>query len=218
MFLNRLGRNRRSHGKRFPFSGLIKCGKCNHTLSIIERKDRKGALSIQTCWYRDSLGNKCGNSGGKLEFVHDVVNKELENYEVKIQSEFDNSYKTEIEEIINLINSNEVSIQSKHKSIIRIQQVYESEVYTLEEYRTRKKAVTKEIESLQEQIKILEYRLKHINNLTNKQRMSLICEFKSLIKDENLTYEELNELYKSIIESIIWTREGDNIEIEVNFI
>lgn len=218
IFLNRLKRRKRSVGKKLPFTGLIKCGKCNHTLSIIERKDRKGILTIQTCWYKDALGNKCGNSGGPLQLIYDVVNQELENYEIKIQSEVDKDADAEINEITNMISTCEDTIKLKLNSITRIQQAYEAEAYTLDEYKTRKKTVTKEIHLLEDELKVLKYRLKHVKSLTNQQRMNLIYEFKKIIKSENLTYEEQNELYKSIIESIVWKREGDNIEIEVNFI
>ncbi|MBU5313483.1 zinc ribbon domain-containing protein [Tissierella carlieri] len=218
IFLNRLKRTKRSVGKKLPFTGLIKCGKCNHTLSIIERKDRKGTLTIQTCWYKDEFGNKCGNSGGLLQLIYDVVNRELENYEIKIQNEVDKDADAEINEITNMISTYESTIKLKLNSITRIRQAYEAEAYTLDEYKIRKKTVTKEIHLLEDELKVLKYRLKHAKSLTNQQRMNLIYEFKKIIKSENLTYEEQNELYKSIIESIVWKREGDNIEIEVNFI
>ena len=37
-------------------------------------------------------------------------------------------------------------------------------------------------------------------------------------KNEELTDPELNDLYKTIIESIVWTRQGDKIDIKVNFL
>jgi hypothetical protein len=36
--------------------------------------------------------------------------------------------------------------------------------------------------------------------------------------EKELDNQELNDLYKTIISSIIWTRKGDNIDIKVNFL
>jgi hypothetical protein len=50
------------------------------------------------------------------------------------------------------------------------------------------------------------------------KRLSIINEFKEQIAKGDLTYEQLNDLYKTIIESVVWNRDGDDIKVEINFL
>lgn len=54
--------------------------------------------------------------------------------------------------------------------------------------------------------------------MTNTERLNIIEKFKVAITKDNLTAEEINDLYKSIISHIVWDRKGDEYLIEINFL
>lgn len=109
-------------------------------------------------------------------------------------------------------------IGTKEKALTRIQEAYEGEVYTLKEFKSRKETVSNEIEALREAAKILELQLKHTNRKTNEERFDCINKFKEKMSNNDLTYEQRNKLYKTIISSIEWKREGNDIDVKVNFL
>lgn len=48
--------------------------------------------------------------------------------------------------------------------------------------------------------------------------MHIIEEFNQKIAHGDLSNVELNNLYKTIIDSILWERNGDDIKIRINFL
>ena len=72
-----------------------------------------------------------------------------------------------------------------------------------------------ELESL---LNIENLKLKQLSSINNHEKLHYIKEFRRKMEEEELDNQELNDLYKTIISSIIWTRQGDNIDIKVNFL
>jgi DNA invertase Pin-like site-specific DNA recombinase len=65
----------------FSISGLVKCGKCNWTMSVITRKfKKKDAVMIRSCPKTDyTTGEKCKNKGLDVESIEEYLKKELWN-------------------------------------------------------------------------------------------------------------------------------------------
>ena len=60
-------------------------------------------------------------------------------------------------------------------------------------------------------------KLQRAASVTNHEKLHYIKEFKAKGDSGELSEPELNDLYKTIISSIIWTRNSDKIDIKVNF-
>ena len=88
----------------------------------------------------------------------------------------------------------------------------------MDEYRSAKERINKEIEELENQLDIENLRLKKATSITNAEKLHYIERFKMAKQNNELSDKELNELYKTIISEIIWTKQGDNIDIKVNFL
>lgn len=204
-------------GKR-PLSGLIKCANCGHTMQIVYREDRKSSESIKPCWYKDPYGNKCGNGGGIITPVYEAVIKELKVYEEKIKHEIESNEEDKTEAIQHDIRMKLKEVQMKERALDRIHEAYEEGIYSLDEFKSRKEKVNKEIAKLREELEILEIQLKHAERMTDEDRLSAIMDFWESFNNEDLDPEELNRLYKSIIDEIVWKREGDVITVTVNFL
>ncbi len=216
VFLHREKKSpKRSVAKTLPLTGLIRCARCGHTMMMQYREDRKSPLGIKPCWYKDPIGVKCGNSGGQVQWVMDAIEAQLSEYEIRILEALDKVEDTKaIEEDINLKLSQK---KAKEKSLERICEAYEAGAYTISVYKDRSELVQKEIELFKEDIKILELRLKHTQLMTSQERLNYIEEYKKLIRQDDLSHEELNDIYKSIIESIDWERNGKDVFIKANF-
>ena len=61
-------------------------------------------------------------------------------------------------------------------------------------------------------------KLQKAQSISNHEKLHYIKEFQQIKSNKNMTDEELNALYKTIISSIVWTRQGDKIDIKVNFL
>ncbi|MBZ9688445.1 recombinase family protein [Clostridium estertheticum] len=201
-----------------PFTFLIKCAKCGHNMTLQDRKERNGVCRIKPCWYVDPCGNKCGNSGGSTSIVLEAVNQEFIKYEDKILQEIngiDDSYVRGIEESI---KEEEALIKRKGTVLLRAKEAYQAGIDTLDEYKESKVAISKEISDLKEDMKILELKLKHADTKETTERLSIIKEFADKLAEGNLSNEQLNNLYKVVIYSIVWERNGDDIKMQINFI
>lgn len=183
-----------------------------------ERKDRNNSWTIKPCWYVDPYGNRCINSGAQVDVVLKLVNQELSKYEEEILNEInsiDGSYLRKIEDSI---KEKKLFISKKEIALTRAKVAYQEGADTLDEYKESKYEINKEISGLKEEIKILELKLKYAGKKESSQRMHIIEEFNQKIAHGDLSNEELNNLYKTIIDSILWERNGDDIKIKINFL
>ena len=186
---------RRSAAKKLPFTGLIKCAKCGHTMLLQERADREKQIILKPCWYQDSTGIKCINSGGSIDILNSVINNELAKYEKKVMDELADIKRNDLKEIHIQMDENSRQLEIKEKAILRIQEAYEAGVYSLRDYKKRTECVLKEIESLREMLEVLKLQIKHSKSKTSKERLDIITKFKEEMKNNNLSYEDMNTVF-----------------------
>jgi len=201
----------------YPLTGLLKCSLCGHYMGFTERADRKGLLSVKKCWYIDPYGVKCTNRSGPLHKVIDKVNEMIEEHIKDIEEEIDTVDTKRIGEIEGKIKSNQKILKDKEGALERQEAAYVAGVYTLEEYKVRRGKLKEEKDSLIEDIRLLKIEQKYLQDQGSKERVDIFKEFKEVITNPNLTWEDQNELYKTIIDSIIYTRLAEDIKVEMTY-
>lgn len=209
---------KRKSKKILPFSGLIKCGLCGHTMSLYYRENRKTHESLKPCWYHTPEGKKCTNQGMSITFLYDYINNQILNYKYHLQEILSqNKFSNQQENIQNKVNDQKQFLENKQKSLSRILDGFENGIYSLNLFKERKLKIEESIIKSEEQIKLLEIELRNINNVTIKDKLNLIDKFEINIRKNDLTGIQTNKLYKSIIDSIKWTKKDKDINIEVKF-
>lgn len=198
-----------------PLKGLVKCGICGYGMCFT-RRNRE--FLVKKCWYHDHEGHKCPNSGGKMQYIIDAIEDQLNEYEKQIQSELDGCEDQSTDIIQQQIKNISLQLKKKDMALQRARTAYDEGVDTLDEYRSAKDRINKEIESLEQQLNIQNLRLQKMESVTNHEKLHYISEYREKMKSNELTYKELNDLYKSIISHITWTRKDDDIDIKVNFL
>ncbi|HID0815761.1 TPA: recombinase family protein [Clostridium botulinum] len=210
---------KRTATKISPLSGLLKCKKCSHTIQTLYRSDRKGEEYIKPCWYRDELGNKCKNKGAKADIVHKAIREQLALYEqeLRIALQQDGDIDSD-KSILREINMTLKELTRLEKKICKIDELVEDEYYTPQEARKRKETLKVKIDETETRLNLLQIKLNNSEKTTNQERLTIIERFKKAVAQENLTADELNEWYKSIISHIVWEKTEDELLIDVNFL
>ena len=109
-------------------------------------------------------------------------------------------------------------LNKKDGALKRARIAYDEGVDTLDEYRTAKDRILKEMDELENQLNVHNLKLQKAKSISNHEKLHYIKEYREKKNNNELTGPELNDLYKTIIESVIWIRKGDNIDIKVNFL
>lgn len=200
----------------YPLKGLIKCGLCGYGLPLEYKRGKD--LIVKKCWHKDYLGNKCPNSSGKAQYIIDAIDEQLKEYEEQIRKEIESCedqstdlIQLQIKTIMDKLNKKDIALK-------RARIAYDEGVDTLDEYRSAKERILKEVDELENQLSIENLKLQKAQSITNHEKLHYIEEFRRSRWEDELDDKELNNLYKTIISSIIWTKQGDNIDIKVNFL
>lgn len=200
----------------YPLKGLIKCGLCGYGL-LLEYKRGKD-LIVKKCWHKDYLGNKCPNSSGKAQYIIDAIDEQLKEYEEQIRKEIESCEDQSTDLIQFQIKTIMDKLNKKDIALKRARIAYDEGVDTLDEYRSAKERILKEVDELENQLSVENLKLQKAQSITNHEKLHYIEEFRRSRWEDELDDKELNDLYKTIISSIIWTKQGDNIDIKVNFL
>lgn len=200
----------------YPLKGLIKCGLCGYGLPLEYKRGKN--LIVKKCWHKDYFGNKCPNSSGKAQYIIDAIDEQLKEYEEQIKKEIESCedqstdlIQLQIKTIMDKLNKKDIALK-------RARIAYDEGVDTLDEYRFAKERILKEVDELENQLSVENLKLQKAQSITNHEKLHYIEEFRRSRWEDELDDKELNDLYKTIISSIIWTKQGDNIDIKVNFL
>ena len=151
-----------------------------------------------------------------MQYIIDAIDEQLNEYEEQIKSALDQCEDQSTDCVQEQIKNIALQIKKKDMALQRARAAYDEGVDTLDEYRTAKDRINKEIEALEYQLNIQNLRLQKMESITNHEKLHYIQEYREAIKNNNLTDKELNDLYKSIISHIVWFRKDDQIDIKVN--
>lgn len=200
----------------YPLKGLIKCGLCGYGLPLEYKRGKE--LIVKKCWHKDYLGNKCPNSSGKAQYIIDAIDEQLKEYEEQIKKEIESCEDQSTDMIQLQIKTIMDKLNKKDIALKRARIAYDEGVDTLDEYRSAKERILKEVDELENQLSVENLKLQKAQSITNHEKLHYIEEFRRSRWEDELDDKELNDLYKTIISSIIWTKQGDNIDIKVNFL
>jgi DNA invertase Pin-like site-specific DNA recombinase len=220
MFASRLTKTpKRKSTRVLPLTGLIKCGLCGHTMTLYFRDDRKSnPESLKPCWYHTPLGDKCPNKGMVIHFLYEYIDWQILSNKQDLQEKLkDNTFSENKEDIDNKIVLQSQLLENKQKSLSRILDGFENGAYSLNQFKERKSKVEQFISDIQDQINLLQIEAKLFDSATIEDKLHILNKFETDIQQDNLSFIQKNKLYKSIIDSIIWTRTDNNIAIDVKF-
>lgn len=192
----------------YPLSKLVKCGICGCTLRLNQR-DINHAVRIHNCWKKDKFGNKCPNLSSDIGPILVELNNRIIAHIQNIEVELESITAKRAAEIDGQISIYEQKLGSKEQALLRIREAYENGVYSLDEVATRKPIAMAEIDRLKNIIGALRQERLNLAIEVSVEKLNLLRSFEAIIANEDLSYEELNSLYRSIIESIYYTREND---------
>jgi DNA invertase Pin-like site-specific DNA recombinase len=202
-----------SRRQKHALTGLIKCSKCGHTLTFNMSKEK---VFVKPCWYIDALGAKCGNQGISVDVLESILLDELRKYNlspvISFNEEDDNAE-------VNLqasIAEKEALLQKYRKALDLVNDAYELGDYTRKEWLMRKEKWQKSIDLVKNEIFGLKKKYRSQHKMSDEERQRNLLMFLDNIKSvtEN---SQRNELYRTIINSIVYLRERDNIQIEIDF-
>jgi hypothetical protein len=102
------------------------------------------------------------------------------------------------------------------KALDRVNDSYDIGDYEREEWLRRKRMWEGKIKEAQDSIYAIRKELASVPSITSAMRKQYMDEFFNKI-NRVVSNEEMNDLYKTIIESIIWLKDGKNISIEIRY-
>ncbi|MBE7037416.1 MAG: recombinase family protein [Ruminococcaceae bacterium] len=181
-------------------NGVLRCGKCGSTL-----------VNCGGTYY---CGNKAkalclGNGGISTKVISKIIIDKLEEIldldDVCLQ--FDTSDKPENKAYVsNNLRLLQVKIEEADKKLERIKEAYENGVDTIEEYKTNKDKICKEVNELK---KLLSEEKKQNENENKMPDQSIakvkgdIRKISDILRSDEVTNEEKNAVLKSIIKEIV---------------
>lgn len=204
---------------KHKFSGLIRCGLCGAIHSFqTSRYKRKRISSCQTRTYNKTLDNYtvCSNSGTNLVDFEDLFYSyfrkyvdQLEQY-VHLMKTNDSDDTPNVEEEIDVAQK---KIDKLNKNIKRVQQGFIMEIFTQEQARVQIQQMKQQIASLEEQIN----ELKEQGNVTEFDRVQATLDKmkRFLSHGDNLPEREANTILREFVETIIYTKTGTEIELDI---
>ena len=180
--------------------------------------NRKGYELLKPCWYKDEYGNKCGNKGSVSHLIYPQIELRLDSFEEELLSNVEEDNNFYLEELNNNISIKKREIIKKERALEKAKEAYESDVYSLAEFKERKTKLVRDIEQFNEEIQVLELKSKYNKRNDNIERLERIKQFRLLMKSKDkLNSESLNKAYKEIIDYIQWYKDENEIVMNVVF-
>lgn len=194
----------------YPLTGLVKCDVCNKKMSF----NRKRHYSL----LRACRDKKCNNKGERINVLWGELVFQIEKYLTRLEKlyfDINKDHQAEIEEKIMSIQKEIKNIQSKLK---KIYEAYESGVYSLQEFYSRKSPIIEQINELEKKYAYYK-KLKNEDYVEkNKQKIRLARTQFELLKDNKLTDEQVNKFLKSFVKVIYWNKQTkDTINLRIRF-
>lgn len=199
--------------KKHALTGLIKCAKCRHTLTFNMTKEK---VFVKACWFVDALGNRCGNKGISVNILENLLLNEIKKYNDNFLISFDSEDNKRAENMQALLIEKERLFQKYQKALGLVNDAYELGDYTRKQWLTRKEKWQNSIKEIKLEIYELKRQYRSTDKVTNEERQKNLSSFL-----ENITAvtdnTQRNDLYRTVINSIIYLREGDNIQVKIDF-
>lgn len=203
----------REHSKKriSMVSDLLYCGCCGRKLSIhLDTKTNK--LQVKKCEYLMETGEKCRNSGVKVELIEKEVLKIIKKYREELQVVIDqlleadtSNIESEIKEEMNKLKRQEKELEMQKRNLIK---AVASGVLTGDDIRTEKEEIEAKLNKVSHKLNELEKQLQSLNIdeiiSNNKQAIEALKDF------EKHSPEDQNNTLKRFVKEIKYTRDMPN--------
>lgn len=184
-----------------PLSGIVKCRECGKSMRLVyssqsNRKPRIAHPPSQLCKCKSIAMHKLLND------ISDRLRVEIDNFIIDAK---DDSIGRSIALHEQSIATMESSLKALEKRLGRLYELFETEVYTQQEFMQRRSALQAEIADLKSNLESAKSTAPmHIDYQTKIAQWTDIC---NAITDEAVEPETKNRLLKSIIEKCVYWKE-----------
>lgn len=193
----------RIRASTFGLTGLVKCGYCGYSLSVMKRKDRRTDLVIRGCHRKYPTGEVCKNSSISYYAVINAIMGELRSYEEKLideisMLEFQESDVQKDQELKYV--TLESLLKKVDKAIQQIDIAFEEAIINVEEYKLKRKNLFEQKESLSEAKTFVEHIV--VKNGSDEKK-EILSELDIFLHDyHTLSQKQLNSRLRAFIEKI----------------
>lgn len=150
------------------------------------------------------------------EDIYKDISEQIYAHEEAIKDRVLNQENSQVEAIEEKIKLKRKEIDKKELALLKVKEAYKEDVYTLAEFKERKSVLQSNIEDIKEEINILQRNLRYDDRDTNEMRLERIEEFReTMLHSEKFTDEELNEVFKCVIDHIEWIKQGNEYAYKV---
>ena len=194
----------------FDFSGIIKCSLCGYSITYLKKKDT-GKIYMKPCWYIDAFGNKCINRAGSIDEISKKVKEAIINKRDKLINEITDDSNKDNTKIELMIKQKDKQLNKFKSALNKVNEAYELGDYTREQWLERKSKWESDIEKVNIEIDELQNEL--LNNdefITREEYIYIIDKVLENLDKDDITPEQKNQYYKSIIEKITWLKIDNN--------
>jgi site-specific DNA recombinase len=200
----------------YILSGLVYCGLCGKSHQFTIKSN--GDIYVRKCQKPDAFGNRCKNRGINVNVLYKAIDTALSNYEDEILNTKDKPDEERMQ-LVASVQSLEVQLDKLKEGLERIKSLYIDGIINREEMKTKTEEQNRKIQRVQAEIDSLKSSLGYISNISREEKFQQITEFKRNFDPNSQDPQSMNRLAKTIIDKIVFTREGDNaINIDVKFI
>ncbi|MCU5591555.1 MULTISPECIES: recombinase family protein [Bacillus cereus group] len=198
-------------------SKLIYCGKCNRVMSFTGKAS--GKRYVKTCLTTDRFGYRCHNRSLNVEVIYAQLFLDLERYEQQLLGHEPKEKQDDSSTLQLALQNKDEELERLEKGIERIKDLFIDEIIDKLEMQKRIEKHKKLMQTKKEEIRSIEQSLAVIESVrTDNDRINAIREFKKAWNTEGITKRELNTLAKQLIERIEYVREGNNINMKIQFL
>ncbi|UYY98715.1 recombinase family protein [Peribacillus frigoritolerans] len=197
-------------------SKLLYCGKCKRARSFISKPN--GKVYVQTCLMADRVGNRCKNRGMRVEIIYAQLMFDLEEYEQQLlNSEFQSKQDDNSTFQLVLKNKQE-ELNQLATGMDRLMDLYIEGSFDKEQLKAKTDKLQSRIQDKKDEIRSIERSIAAVNNeRTDEDRLQAIKQFKEAWNTDDISRKELNTLAKEIIDRIELIRDGDKVQINIEF-
>ncbi len=174
-------------------------------------------LSVKKCWYIDPYGKKCSNRSASLDIIIEKINNAIQEHIKDIEEEIEQIDIAKLNSIADKIQIMHKRVTNKEAEINRHVEAFGAGAYELDNYIKLMSRLNAEKKALSEDIRLLEIEYKYMHDQSNTERINILKEFVDMIENPDLTWEDQNQLYKTIIDYIDYTRINDDIIIDITY-
>lgn len=205
----------------YILSGIVKCGICGMGMSYMDKRLASGEVVtyIRNCWYKSPVGEKCINKSIRSDIVIQEINhhidQEIHRLNDLIESNIvDASVVNKLELELKLNVKSLEKLNSRKKNIL---DMTEAGLYSIEDAKLKMNKLQEEIQYLQCKVNNLkkDIEIQSTNHLEVKRDKLISIQ---AIIDKTESKIEINRLYKTILKRVAYTRVGNSVNIEVEFL